>query len=437
MALRSKCGRFSGYEQHIAVFGESGSGKTTLLSAFYGMQQSPTFELENKYSVLAQDTDQGNFLLANYYTLQDPRNMMATRLKSTRYEFSVRPEMISGVRKDVLRLVWHDYPGEWLTENKEGRENEDKLNTFRKLIEADVAYFLVDAAKFKAEGVAYLRRLFSNFRNEMKRIGDALAERNDTPLKYFPRAWYICLSKADLVPEMNVISFKSEVEKVQEEIDAIQTELLRLSGKEFDAEFCSGYLLLSSLKMDPATLKVTNWRETKGVDVIAPLSFFAPFFKACKWAKVVSFSESSVAHVLFVAGASLKSAAPITSGLITPAAIAAYAMASGGTGTLLGLIPVVGGSMAAAGGAVAGAAAAAAAATPLLIATGVLAVTGFAAYSGGKMISKHGDESKSKFDGLKNMLEKFQTKLIEATQLDVCYSPELYEFVIGQKQCTK
>jgi len=147
----SAVSRVTGYEQHIAVFGESGSGKTTLLSVFYGKQQSVRFIDESGYELLANDATQGNQLLSLYNKVRD--NLIeANRLHSTRYEFSVRPATREKKSKNAIRLVWHDYPGEWLTETHLGVQNKEKNETFERLVKADVAYFLVDAQKLKDAG---------------------------------------------------------------------------------------------------------------------------------------------------------------------------------------------------------------------------------------------------------------------------------------------
>src|SRR5687767_10019384 len=106
-------------EQHIAVFGESGSGKTVLLSSFYGATQEPQFWKSSLVDVSAVDPGQGHKLLQNYVGMRDhARRPDATRFKSTSYAFSVK--LRNGIIKpnrasqfDALRLVWHDYPGEW------------------------------------------------------------------------------------------------------------------------------------------------------------------------------------------------------------------------------------------------------------------------------------------------------------------------------------
>ncbi len=105
-------------EQQIAVFGESGSGKTVLVSSFYGATQEPQFLQSSLFNVTADDTGQGHQLHANYLGMKDSRRPSPTRFSATPYAFSLKlrdkgAKANSPKPFDALRLVWHDYPGEW------------------------------------------------------------------------------------------------------------------------------------------------------------------------------------------------------------------------------------------------------------------------------------------------------------------------------------
>ncbi len=49
---------------------------------------------------------------------------------------------------DALRLVWHDYPGEWFEQDVSGSEETDRrIAAFRALLNSHVALLLVDGQK--------------------------------------------------------------------------------------------------------------------------------------------------------------------------------------------------------------------------------------------------------------------------------------------------
>ena len=49
---------------------------------------------------------------------------------------------------DALRLVWHDYPGEWFEEDVSGPEEaQRRVDTFKSLLGSDVAFLLVDGQR--------------------------------------------------------------------------------------------------------------------------------------------------------------------------------------------------------------------------------------------------------------------------------------------------
>ena len=136
------------FEQHIALFGEDGSGKTTLLTCFYGYQQESKFQKEAGYRLVAEDTTQGQTLLSYYYKIME-QQVLQTRMTSREYRFNIR---LNEAPKNVGRLVWHDYPGEWWKKTKTGEEQADKEKTFLSLLSSDVALFLVDGKKLKENG---------------------------------------------------------------------------------------------------------------------------------------------------------------------------------------------------------------------------------------------------------------------------------------------
>src|SRR3954453_6661975 len=105
-------------EQHIALFGESGSGKTVLASSFFGPSQEKATS-NDLWDLVADDIGQGVRLYKNYVGMRDHATAPPqTRFKATPFSFSVKLKGPSEAKAktrpfDVLRLIWHDYPGEW------------------------------------------------------------------------------------------------------------------------------------------------------------------------------------------------------------------------------------------------------------------------------------------------------------------------------------
>lgn len=273
----------SAFEQHVAVFGESGSGKTTLLSVFYGHQQAAAFSKEAGYTLLAKDTTQGFNLLRNYHLIEDGELPSPTRYRQTSFSFNIQPEEF---RKTAGRLVWHDYPGEWWSETREGEEAKRKNETFRSLLNSDIALFLVDGKRLLEKKEHYLPRLFKSFRDELGRLCNNLDDEM-LPFKNFPRVWIICLSKADLFSDKDVEWFRSEVlKKACEEVDELRQKIKSMVSKPDFISLGEEYLLLSSAKFNPDTGKVADHTETIGIDLLPPLSVAAPLMHAKKWANI-------------------------------------------------------------------------------------------------------------------------------------------------------
>ena len=142
-------------EQNLAVFGESGSGKTVLLSSFYGASQEPSFLAESLYKVLADDTGQGTRLRQNYLRMRNQAEAPeGNRFTATPYSFMLKLKDPGGGKAakakpfNALRLVWHDYPGEWFTEEPSSTgEAARRVETFTKLLKSDAALVLVDGQK--------------------------------------------------------------------------------------------------------------------------------------------------------------------------------------------------------------------------------------------------------------------------------------------------
>ena len=141
--------------QQIAVFGESSSGKTVMLSSFYGATQEPQFLKSSLFHVVADNIGQGNRLHKNYLGMRDSAQVPEpNHFAATSYAFSLKLKSGPNAKTmktdsfDAMRLVWHDYPGEWFEQDVSGPEEaQRRAETFRGLLGSDVALILVDGQR--------------------------------------------------------------------------------------------------------------------------------------------------------------------------------------------------------------------------------------------------------------------------------------------------
>ena len=144
-----------------------------------------------------------------------------TRLDSHTYRLKIQlrdkkeqaKKRIKGSNFDYLRLIWHDYPGEWFEENvTSATEEQRRLETFRALLGSDVALLLVDGQKLldhKGEESKYLKLLFTSYKNMLALLQSDLTVNG--PLEEFPRIWIVALSKADLLPNLDAYDLRDLV----------------------------------------------------------------------------------------------------------------------------------------------------------------------------------------------------------------------------------
>lgn len=294
-------------EQHIAVFGESGSGKTVLLSSFYGATQEPEFLHSSVYHVVAENTTDGNRLHRNYLGMRDSARVPTqTRFASTSHAFSIKLKNAHpGAKKglDALRLVWHDYPGEWFEQDAGGPEEaERRIDTFRSLLSSDVALLLVDGQRLidnAGEEERYLKSLFGNVRNALLRLEDELLD--DGRLVAFPRIWMFALSKADLLSEWDVFRFRDLlIEKVGDEIGELRSVLASLVESEEALSVGEDFVLLSSAKFEANQIEVA---ERIGVDLLLPIAAMMPFERHVLWAEQLQIGAKVADELLQGVGA--------------------------------------------------------------------------------------------------------------------------------------
>jgi hypothetical protein len=297
-------------EQHIAVFGESGSGKTVMLSSFYGATQEPRYLQKSLFHVLPDDVGQGNRLHRNYLGMRNSARLPEpTRFAATSYAFSVKlkdeadAELMKAKPFDALRLVWHDYPGEWFEEDVSGPEEaQRRIDTFKALLGSDVALLLIDGQRLldnSGEEERYLKSLFTNFRNGLLSLKSELLE-DGKPLVEFPRIWILALSKSDLLPELDVFKFRDLlIEKASDDIDELRKVIAGLVEANGALSVGEDFVLLSSARFESGKIEVT---KRVGVDLILPLAAVLPFERHTRWAEALHIPGKVLENLLRGAG---------------------------------------------------------------------------------------------------------------------------------------
>ncbi|KQY42013.1 ATP/GTP-binding protein [Cellulomonas sp. Root137] len=283
-------------EQNIAVFGESGSGKTVLVSSFYGAAQEQAFLKESPFHLVAEDTGKGNHLRQNYLGMKNSAQAPeATRFAATQYSFMLQLKDPADAKAakaakarpfDALRLVWHDYPGEWFEqETSSDEEAGRRLDSFRTLLRSDVALVLVDGQKlvdYAGEEEKYLKSMLGNLRDGLLRFKSDLLDGGEL-LTEFPRIWILALSKADLHPDLDVHGFQDLlVEKAAGDISSLHDVLKGFVNLPEALSMGEDFLLLSSAKFEPGRIEVT---ERKGVDLLLPVACVLPLDRLVQWGR--------------------------------------------------------------------------------------------------------------------------------------------------------
>lgn len=280
-------------EQHIAVFGGSGSGKTVLVSSFYGAAQEKAFTQDSLFYVNADDTGQGHRLHQNFLGMKNSAMVPEpTRFAATSYAFSIKSkgpsnEKIAKMRPfDELKLVWHDYPGEWF-EQEPDRESEAtrRIETFRTLLRSDVAVVLVDGQKLldnRGEEERYLKLMLGNLRGGLLRLKDDILD-DGQPLAEFPRVWVIALSKADLLPDLDVHRFRELlIEKAGSDISSLHEVVKGFVQLPEALSIGEDFVLLSSAKFEPGRIEVS---KRVGLDLILPVATLLPLERLVRWSE--------------------------------------------------------------------------------------------------------------------------------------------------------
>ncbi|MGP5525022.1 TRAFAC clade GTPase domain-containing protein [Glutamicibacter arilaitensis] len=279
-------------EQHIAVFGESGSGKTVMLSSFYGAAQEPKFTKDSLFHVVADEFGQGARLHKNYLGMRDESQVpMTNHFSSTSYSFTLKLKSANAQRSPVnaLRLVWHDYPGEWFDSGVENDEEAARrLSTFKDLLQSDVALLLVDGQRLldsKGEEERYLKSLIGNFKNSLLGLQDEILH-DGKPLTKFPRIWMFGLSKCDLLPDFDAVRFHELlIHKVASEIEEFRNILTTFTTGDAALSVGEDFVLLSSAKFEPGKIEL---EDRVGIDLVLPIASALPLLRHLRWAKTLN-----------------------------------------------------------------------------------------------------------------------------------------------------
>ncbi|TFD16594.1 ATP/GTP-binding protein [Cryobacterium sp. TMT1-21] len=295
-------------EQHIAVFGGSGSGKTVLLSSFYGATQQEEYKQDHMFNVVADDTGQGTKLYQIYLQMKNAaRTPRANRFSATAYSFSIKLKNWADAKAtknkpfDVLKLVWHDYPGEWFDSSVSGaEESQRRIDGFRSLLSSDVAVLLIDGQGLvdnAGHEERYLKALFNMYSNGLSSLQAGLLK-DGKPLAKFPRIWVLALSKSDLLPDVEVAGFRDIlIEKAAEDINELRSVLGDFAQVPEAMSVGEDFLLLSSAKFESDKIELD---KRVGVELLLPLAAMLPFERHITWAKNIrnggKVMESLIGH---------------------------------------------------------------------------------------------------------------------------------------------
>jgi hypothetical protein len=278
-------------EKHIAVFGETGSGKTVLISSFYGAAQERLNIEKAGYNILAENPTQGTHLSQNYLGMKKSATLPApNRFSSKQYSFlvkmksSAQKKARASNRPSSLRLVWHDYPGEWFGNDVSGPEEADRrVETFRSLLQSDVAFLMVDGQRLldnAGEEERYLKALFTNYCNSLLLLRDELLV-DGMPLVVFPRIWILALSKSDVVPDFDVYQFRDlMLEKAGDELEKFRDVLGGLLDSSAALSFGSDFVLFSSAKFEAKKIELSI---RVGLDLVLPLASVFAYDRHLRW----------------------------------------------------------------------------------------------------------------------------------------------------------
>ena len=246
----------------IGLFGQAGAGKTTLLASYYGTLQNPSPNEDRSYSLTAKSPAQGGKLLSRYHQMEEGE-FPASTATAEDYVFRFA---VNGTKVTALEVHILDYPGGWWTQEESDAELEaDRTLALQKLGSAQVGILLVDGAKFKRDGGAYLKTLFDSFGSEISNLRlSGTGAGDDDPM---PESWVIALAKADLFGiDYTAEAFSRDVFKHAGE------QLTHLAAKIGPETLGHRFLLLSSARQGDRNT-VSSATDTLGLTLLAPVAF--------------------------------------------------------------------------------------------------------------------------------------------------------------------
>ena len=255
-------------ELHVAVFGASGAGKTVLLPAFFRAQTQPGFQDEYGYEIQAADRAQGSALLGRFFKLEDGR-FPDSSLSFDDYIFDF---FIRCVSQPALRVHWYDYPGKWWeVEPEDAEERAAMQDCLLRLGRSQVGILIADGAKYKVEGIRYIKWLLKHFADECARLQKFATQSTGGDVE-FPREWILALSKADLFPSSYTANdFQREVCKdAAGQLCKLSSKIQRrsISAESKGSAFGHRFMLLSSVAMTNGS--TIDPHTSIGVRTLAP-----------------------------------------------------------------------------------------------------------------------------------------------------------------------
>ena len=177
-------------------------------------------------------------------------------------------------------------------------EAQRRVDTFKSLLGSDVAFLLVDGQKVldnAGEEERYLKSLLGDFKTGLLALKDQMLE-DAKPLVKFPRIWILALSKADLLPELDVYGFRDLViGKANDDLDALREALEEFVDSPDALAVGEDFVRFSSAKFEPNRIEVT---ERIGLDLVLPLAAMLPFQRHIKWVEQKQVGEKVAEELL-------------------------------------------------------------------------------------------------------------------------------------------